>query len=135
MRDIIVYLSAIYGISKDLHYSASGNEFYSLHLMYDKISEDLLDYIDEIKENYYMARQFDVPTAKEINKETLEYMSGNSDILELHNLLTLCIYHIQQYINDNETLTEGDKSLLGEIQNDLNKKIGFINRTIKNIGE
>lgn len=135
MYDIIVYLNAIYGVSKDLHYTAHGESFYSLHLMYDKIAEDLLDYADEIKENYYMAREFKMPTAKEINASTIEYMSSMSDIHELHNLITLCIYHIEEYVNNNGILTEGDKSLLGEISNDLNKKLGFINQTIKNKAE
>jgi predicted DNA-binding ArsR family transcriptional regulator len=103
--------------------------------MYDKIADDLLDYADEIKENYYIARDLEVPTSKEINSSTLEYMSSRSDIHELHNLITLCIYHIEEYINNNNTLTEGDKSLLGEISNDLNKKLGFINQTIKNKAE
>jgi DNA-binding ferritin-like protein len=131
MEEIIVYLNAIYGVAKDLHYKASGLSFYSLHLLYDTIAEDLLNYADSIKENFYMARDFEVPTSKVINQETLKYMSGNSDILELHNLIDLCIHHIEGYIQSNDTLTEGDKSLLGEISDNLNKKIGFINRTIK----
>lgn len=135
MKDIIVYLTCIYGVAKDLHYTSKGICFYSLHLMFDNISDDILDYIDEIKENYYLANDYEVPTAKEINTQSLEFLSGSSTIEELKNLITLCIYHIEEYIRINENLNEGDKSLLGDISNNLNKKLGFVNQTIKNSGE
>lgn len=135
MKDIIVYLTCIYGVAKDLHYTSKGIYFYSLHLMFDNISDDILDYIDEIKENYYLANDYEVPTAKEINAQSLEFLSGSSTIEELKNLITLCIYHIEEYIRINENLNEGDKSLLGDISNNLNKKLGFVNQTIKNSGE
>ena len=35
MITIIIQLLKIYGAAKDLHYSASGPEFYGKHLLYD----------------------------------------------------------------------------------------------------
>lgn len=130
MKEILVYLNAIYGVAKDLHYTADGKSFYGLHLMYDEIADGLLDNVDEIKENYYLANDEIPPTSKEIFELSLSMMSGESDILELHNLLDLCIHHIDEVVNKKINLSEGVKSLLGDISNSLSKKIAFVNRTI-----
>ena len=52
MEKIIIYLEAIKGLSKDLHYETKGQAFYGNHLLMDRIHDHLDDYQDEIKEKY-----------------------------------------------------------------------------------
>jgi DNA-binding ferritin-like protein len=129
MKEIIALLNSIYGVAKDLHYSASGNEFYGLHLMYDEIADGIMDSIDEIKENYYLFNNLPVPDSKEIFTISASQISITSTIAELGELIKGCIDTIDEVCKNNDTLTEGNKSMLGDISNDLSKKLGFINRT------
>lgn len=50
MKDLILNLEAIKAICKDLHYGASGNQFYALHLLADRIADPIPAFIDSIKE-------------------------------------------------------------------------------------
>jgi DNA-binding ferritin-like protein len=54
---IIALLMAIANFAKDIHYNVSGSAAYSKHLFADLLQDDVYDFIDEIKENVFLAAE------------------------------------------------------------------------------
>lgn len=128
MKDIIIRLFAIFGIAKNFHYSASGSDFYGNHLLFDKISENILDFADDIQEDYFLSRNLPAVNFNIIFKEAAKLVEANSSSPEsLRNFIRDTIYFIDEASKSPE-LSEGDKTNLGDISSDLSKKLGFLNR-------
>ena len=137
MENIIINLEVIKALSKDLHYILKGNNFYGNHLLMDRIQEDMQGFIDDIKENYFMFRGWDVPLNKDIFSKVSEVLSNiqkGSNIPTINELtiqIKNSIYFIESYIRDNkEELTAGDMDLLGRISSNLQKSSGLIQHII-----
>lgn len=137
MENIIINLEVIKALSKDLHYILKGNNFYGNHLLMDRIQEDMQGFIDDIKENYFMFRGWDVPLNKDIFSKVSEVLSNiqkDSNIPTINELtiqIKNSIYFIESYIRDNkEELTAGDMDLLGRISSNLQKSSGLIQHII-----
>lgn len=128
MIEIIVRLFKIFGLAKDLHYTSSGPEFYGLHLMFDRIADGLLDHADRIQESYFLPRQLPPPASAEIFAKAAEYKQAPNPA-GLLELIRSTIYRIDQLSADNPELSEGDKTVLGDISADLASKAGFLART------
>ena len=87
---------------------------YSKHLLYDKLTEDIDTWADEIAETYFMAE----------NKQSVIKNDLLSPKLIDKNLTKLCeniISHLEKLINDDD-LNEGILSLLSSIEE------GFLNK-------
>ena len=54
-NDLIALLLAIANYAKDIHYNCGGSAAYSKHLFADLLEDDLYTFIDEIKENVFLA--------------------------------------------------------------------------------
>lgn len=118
MLELIVILKALSIFSKDdAHYSFKGIYFKSLHEWVDEINGPLQGFIDEIKENYFLARDIDLPRGTEINDMAKKYIpeniGTNDDIIRsLHALLNMVNNRTKI---DDESLTAGDQDMLGRI--------------------
>lgn len=133
MKDILVLLIAIQRTAKDVHYHAMGKDFWSDHLLADRIYDGLEDLMDEIQENYFLGQEQEAIPQKilyeEAAKEMYPYNEFSGMLKHLDNLIFNCIGKIQLMPTDE--LTAGDSDLLGRICSDLQKKHGFLIRRFK----
>ena len=123
---LIAYLFAIQAFAKDIHYSASGEAFYSKHLLADEVYKGIDEQIDALIETCIMP--YDLP--KHIVKywEEAAYFIpvGKVDFDGLGDLLTKAIYEFNNIgLTDNS-----DCSLIGDIAKDLQRKLGLITRQV-----
>lgn len=135
MEKIIIYLEAIKGLAKDLHYETKGSAFYGNHLLMDRIHDHLSDYQDEIKENYFMYNEKSVPTHKTIIQNTIEMLPADDLDTQakmgiLNELIKTAIYHIEQTIKDDKNLDAGDSDLLGRISTTLKNDSALLGRVL-----
>ena len=135
MEKIIIYLEAIKGLAKDLHYETKGSAFYGNHLLMDRIHDHLDDYQDEIKENYFMYNEKSVPTHKTIIQNTIEMLPADDLDTQakmgiLNELIKTAIYHIEQTIKDDKNLDAGDSDLLGRISSTLKNDSALLGRVL-----
>ena len=128
MKDILVRLYMIFGIAKDLHYSSSGSNFYGLHLMYDRIADGLIDAADRIQESYFLARNLPAIPASEIFLQAASHPDSTGSVLR--ETITSTIYTIDEMSKSPE-LSEGDKSMIGDISAELAQKLAFLNRYLE----
>lgn len=122
MYKLIVLLEVIRARAKDLHYILKGHSFYGNHLLADRVQEDLGDFIDQIKETYFMARQLDIPRNETIYADVVKELDNMKEysILELAEKVKLTIYFIETMLRDTETpFTAGDNDLIGRISSNL----------------
>lgn len=132
MFNLIERLMIIYYIAKDIHYSASGLDFYSIHLLMDKISDGIYDKIDEIKEVYYLGNGTLPPTNKEIIESVAislpEFDNYKDGINVLIDVLSGTIDHCKKLVED---LSESKsvQSIIDDICNSLMLKYGLLMRT------
>lgn len=132
INKLIEYLLAIANFSKDIHYSAKGESFYSKHLLADRISENIYDYIDSIKEIFFLAA----------DKEPLasgEYLSRATSLIPQieqedtgnFRALSVLIVSTLQHIEELKDLTVGESNLVGGIAENLQTSLGLINKQVK----
>lgn len=122
MYKLIVLLEVIRARAKDLHYILKWHSFYGNHLLADRVQEDLGDFIDQIKETYFMARQLDIPRNEKIYADVAKELDNMKEysILELAEKVKLTIYFIETMLRDTETpFTAGDNDLIGRISSNL----------------
>lgn len=135
MEAIIVYLEAIKGLSKDIHYELKGTSFYGNHLLMDRIHDSLNDFQDEIKENYFMYNEKSVPTHLSIMAQAMALLpEDGTDVLvkmgTLNELIKTTIYQVEQVIKDNSNLDAGDNDLLGRISSALKNDSALLGRVL-----
>lgn len=71
MINVLVAMTLCEWYANELHYDSSGENFYSLHLLADKL--DFGDSMDELKERFYLGEKSEnVPTDAEIATICLE---------------------------------------------------------------
>lgn len=114
MYELIQNLIAFKYACKINHWSTNN---YSKHLLFDRLTEDIDTWADNIAESYFMARdekkvfKADVLVPKMIN----------------HDLVKMCEQIISRIENlvENDDLDEGTKSLLGDIESAFLGKIAL----------
>ncbi len=114
MYELIQHLIAFKYACKINHWST--NE-YSKHLLYDRLAEDIDDWVDRIAEGYFMALD---------NKTVFKPDILNSKYIN-KNLVKMCesiISHLEELQNDDE-LNEGMCSLLSAIEESMLGKIAL----------
>lgn len=133
MLELVHILTALQIYCKDAHYAFYGIGFKPLHEWADEILEPLQDYIDEIKENYFIMRGLVVPRGVAINAQAADYvptaLGDNSQILA--NLLAI-IAMAHNKLNGIDEHDAGLNDLLGRIDSHLMKHIALINMAITN---
>ena len=136
INKLICYLIAIQNFAKDIHYSCSGDDFYSKHLFVDRIYDGLDDFIDGIKETCllgndilplpsgeYLAMAITlIPALAQDDKKNFEAMQ---------KLLIECLVLMQKMLNETNT-PRAEVSLVDGIAQDLQGKLGLVNRQVAN---
>lgn len=132
--DLIIKLisicMAIRGYAKDIHYSAQGNNMYGEHIFADVIEENPdNDILDEMKEVFFLGRNYSVPDSVLLTKESVKYYppkssDDNSNWLQLRNLIAKAMFIIEQ---SSPMLTIGEANLIGGIAQELQKNLGLLN--------
>lgn len=118
MYTLMQHLIAFKYASKINHWSTDS---YSEHLLYDRLTQDIDTFVDDIAESHFMSQNKkdifkpDLLNAKLINK----------------NLVKMCetiIEYLEKLQNDND-LNEGDLSLLGDIESAFLGKLALAKLT------
>ena len=138
MKDLIVRLTVIYNVAKDIHYQAHGIAFYGVHLLMDRVADGLNDYIDDIKENLYLGRGIMPPSSREILKQAEVMIPDlpNDDYAKVGQLASIIngtIENISELVANTTELMNGDIALLDDIAKDLRKKLGLLKCTVNEI--
>lgn len=133
LLDLLCVLWCIKFFAKDIHYSVSGNDFYSDHLFADEVSNGLDDLIDSINENLYLGYKQTAPTSKEVLEvvmDELPEVSFDSD--RNWKMMYDLIEHGLQVIDAIEDAYDMPElnSLLDNIADNLQKSRGLIWRRI-----
>lgn len=135
MEELLVLLIVIQRVAKETHYRAVGENFWSDHLLADRIFEGLEDLMDEIQENYFMGEEEANPTQKRIYTEASSMMPESfSSVKDLFAVLDGFIMRgifLATELSKASDITAGDSDLLGRICGDLQKKHGFIVKRLK----
>ena len=138
MEDLLVYLTAVAGLAKDLHYTLSGESFYGNHLLMDRIYDGLYDFVDEIKENYFMYQGLDVPSSKDIFERTAAILENiettGQKMRSLFEFMRDVIYLCDQYAHKDK-YDCGDNDLLGRIASKMKNNVGLLRKVVEPTGE
>ena len=132
VNNLICSLIALQNFCKDIHYNAKGEAFYSMHLLADRVQDNLSDYIDRLKEVCILGNDEEtLPSGEYLSRATSlipEIESSNKKNFEsLENI----IVNILTLIQNIEPATKGEDNLYGAIAEDLQNSLGLINRQIK----
>ena len=132
INKLIEYLIAICNFSKDIHYNCKGESFYSKHLLADRIQENLNEYLDQIKEIFFLASYKEpLPSGEYLSRATsLIPQIANEDktnFVSMQNLLVVTLEHIESL----QDLTKGEENLIGAIAQDLQNSLGLVNLQVK----
>lgn len=131
INKLIEYLIAISNFAKDIHYNSKGEAFYSKHLLADRIQENLSEYIDQIKEVFFLASDKEpLPSGEYLSRSTSLIPeiaeSDKANFKSMQNLIVVTLQHIES-LND---LTKGEENLVGAIAQDLQTSLGLVNKQI-----
>lgn len=131
INTLIEYLIAIQNFAKDIHYNCKGEAFYSKHLLADRIGDNLSDYIDQIKEVFFMASDREpLPSGEYLSRATSlipQVEDDKQNFESMRNLLVNALQHIETI----ENLTKGEENLIGGIAQDLQTSLALVNFQIK----
>lgn len=105
MYELMQHLLAFKYACKINHWSTNS---YAAHLLFDRLTEDVDTWIDNIAESYFMARN-----EKKVFKPDLL----NAKLID-KNLVKICekIISLIENLYENDEFDEGTKSLLGDIE-------------------
>lgn len=129
---LISLLIAIQNYSKDIHYNAKGAAFYSDHLLADRVQENISDYIDSLKEVYFMGSDKEPLSSKEYLHEAMQLIPAISkdDKANFASLSSLLIQALQ-LIESLTDLSTGEENLIGAIAENLQASLGLVLRQVK----
>lgn len=123
---LIAYLFAIQAFAKDIHYSASGEAFYSKHLLADEIYKGIDGQIDALIETCILP--YNTPMQIDQYWECARGIIPSA--IDFRNLKGLLKDAITMIDSQERIRTAGEKSLLDSIAQDLQRKLGLITRQV-----
>ena len=129
MKDLITTLQLIYVIAKTIHYNYKGDDFLSVHKYMDEITDPIQDeFIDAIKEKFFMANGDSIPSFPEIYQKVSDYCLLHNDSFSLEDLvgeIKIALYRIDQLSKDS-SLHAGTIDLLGKIASHFQTNIALL---------
>ena len=136
VNKLISYLVAIQNYAKDIHYNCKGEAFYSKHLLVDRIQDGLYDYIDQLKEVYFLGNNIlPLPSgeylAKAMNLLPPVEADDKRNFEHIKALIEDCLTHTQKMLLETGT-PRAEVSLVDGIAQDLEGKLGLVNRQVAN---
>lgn len=131
INNLIWHLMAVQNYSKDIHYNCKGDAFYSKHLLADKIQENISEYIDNIKEIFFLAKGL-LPKASKyyLTESAILVPNIEKDDKKSFERLQELILDTLQKIEEVNATTKGENSLLDSISQDLQQSLSLINKQI-----
>ncbi len=139
-KGIIALLTPLLGSSIDLqlqakqaHWNVKGPGFIALHEMFDKLTDDVIDWVDLIAERIVQLGGVAQGTLKDAGKNTLlsaypeKISQGNDHLIALTAVLADYCTRIREGIDTAEGLSDkGTSDLLTEISRGADKWLWFI---------
>lgn len=136
MDNVLIYLTVVKWFANDLHYTWSGNTFYGMHLLADKIS-DFGSAVDDINENYYMGfvninppKDIDI-TSRAIESYKQIYDSNDGNQLKCVCAALSCLLGVVQLAKTEDGLVAGVHAILDSISEKALKYRGLANRALE----
>lgn len=133
--DILVMLKVIKGTSKDLHYTAQGLMFLTVHELADKIGEGLDDYIDDLIEVGWLGAGLEAPTAQSIHEAAARALKAER-LTQIELLMRLRFLNqslLEQLDLCSNGAAAGVANLLGGIAQDIQQRVGFLDRVARGL--
>lgn len=131
MNEIIALLMAIKNFSKDIHYNCQGDAFYSKHLLCDRIEENIDEYIDGIKEVFFMARNEELLTSKDYMEMAIKRTPDlANDDKESFTRLNFLITNTLSIIEELNYLSTGEENLIGNVAENLQTSMALLNKQV-----
>ena len=127
MLDLLAKLLALYGTLKNLHYSASGAAFYSLHTQADEMNDGILDFIDEIQENYNLGQGQPYYNFATIAEFSSQFVVDGDVGACLRGVLGLVSSILEEMV---ELKTDAVEDIFSRLNNKLFKINGFVLKTL-----
>ncbi len=121
--NLICYLLAITNYAKDIHYNCPGASFYGQHLLADRFTDNLYDYIDQLKEICLLGHGFNPLHSKIYLARAAEIIPDEIDFQKMRTLMLNCLQDIES-ITD---ISKGDENLIGAIAQDIQNNVGLLN--------
>lgn len=121
--NLIVYLIAIENYAKDVHYNCTGPNFYGNHLFADRFTDDMSEYIDQLKEVCLLGHGIKTLHSSEYLRRGADLIPDVIDFREMRDLMLNCLQKIEN-ITD---ISKGDENLIGAIAQDIQNNVGLIN--------
>ena len=135
INKLISYLIAIANFAKDIHYSSKGDAFYSKHLLADRIYDGIDDFIDSIKETCFLGNDISPLPSGEYLARAMNFLpliedEDKKNFEAMQKLLIDCLVLMQEILQDAES-TRAEVSLVDGIAQDLQGKLGLVNREVR----
>lgn len=131
INNLICQLIAIQNYCKDIHYNCKGEAFYSKHLLADRVQENISEYIDQIKEVFFLPEFKEPLSSAEYLRKAATIIppieDDKTNFTSLAKLLTLPLQEIEEL----KGLTVGEENLIGTIAQDLQNSLGLVNMQFK----
>lgn len=130
LNGLIVRLIVIKETAKNIHYICKGDEAYSMHLLADRVAENIDDYIDACKESI-LGSDFYPKTSQDYMIPAINMMPqlAIGQNKENFNKLYTLIKSTLEYIDGLE-LDTADSNIVGNIAENLKNSKGLINLQI-----
>lgn len=121
--NLIIYLMAIENYAKDIHYNCSGSNFYGNHLFADRFTDNMSDYIDQLKEVCLLGHNFKTRHSSIYLARASKIIPEGASFENMHRLMMDCLEHIETIDN----ISKGDENLIGAIAQDVQNNVGLLN--------
>ena len=129
MKELLINLQIIYVIAKHIHYNYVGINFLSIHKYMDEVADPIQDdFIDAIKEKFFMANGESIPSFPEIYQAVINYCTLHDNLFTVEDLLSemrVALYRIDQLSRDS-SLHAGTIDLLGKIASHFQTNIALL---------
>lgn len=126
---LIVYLLAIVNYAKDIHYNCYGESFYGQHLFADRFTDDMYEYIDQLKEICLLGHSFKPLHSSKYLVMASEIVPDGAEFSNMRYLMIDCLAHIESIVG----ISKGDENLIGAIAQDIQNNVGLINIMLKEV--